>query len=128
MAEENKKIQEIITRIETLTVLELNQLVEKLEDQFGVVAVAPAAVSGAPAQDSPATEEKNEFTVVLTDTGANKIGVIKAIREINNTLGLKEAKDLAESAPKSVLENAKKDEAQKAKEKLEAAGAKVELQ
>ncbi|MFH1896561.1 MAG: 50S ribosomal protein L7/L12 [bacterium] len=128
MAEENKKIQEIIGQVEALTVLELNSLVEQLEDKFGVVAAAPVSAGSAAAQDSAATEEKSEYTVVLADTGANKIGVIKAIREINNTLGLKEAKDLAESAPKPLLENAKKEDAQKAKEKLEAAGAKVELQ
>ncbi len=128
MAEENSKIANLISEIESLTVLELNELTKALEDKFGVVAAAPVAASAAGnGATAAAEEEKDEFTVVLAEAGANKIGVIKAVREINPTLGLKEAKDLVEAAPKNVIENAKKEDASAAKEKLEAAGAKVEL-
>ena len=128
MAKNNEKIQKIIEEIESLTVLELNNLVEELEDKFGVVATAAAPAATAEATQAEAAEEKSEYTVMLTNAGSNKIGAIKAVREINNTLGLKEAKDLVESAPKPILENVSKDDAQSAKEKLESAGAKVELQ
>jgi len=128
MPENGKKIQQIIEQIEGLTVLELNELVKSLEDKFGVVAATAAVAPSASAGEDAGTEEKSEYTVVLAETGSNKIGVIKAVREINNSLGLKEAKDLVESAPKPVLENTEKETAQAAKEKLEAAGAKVELQ
>jgi len=111
----------------------LNDLVKALEEKFGVSASAPVMVAGfaggngnGSATAEPA-EEKTEFDVILTDAGANKIGVIKAVREINSSLGLVEAKTLVESAPKAVLEGAKKDDAQEAKKKLEEAGAKVEL-
>lgn len=121
----------IIEQIEKLSVLELAELVKALEDKFGVSAAAPvtvaaagAAPAGAPA--APA-EEQTSFDVVLADSGANKIGVIKAVREIKPDLGLKEAKDLVESTPKKLLEGVKKEAAQEAKKKLEEAGAQVEL-
>ncbi|OQA82725.1 MAG: 50S ribosomal protein L7 [Microgenomates group bacterium ADurb.Bin238] len=129
MAEEtNKKLDEIIAAVEKLSVLELADLVKALEEKFGVSA-APVAVAGAaaPAAAEAAAEEKSEYDVVLADAGANKIAVIKALREIKTDLGLVEAKTLAESAPKPVLEGAKKEDAEAAKAKLEEAGAKVEL-
>ena len=129
MAEEtNKKLDEIIAAVEKLSVLELADLVKALEEKFGVSA-APVAVAGAaaPAAAEAAAEEKSEYDVVLADAGANKIAVIKALREIKTDLGLVEAKTLAESAPKPVLEGAKKEDDQAAKAKLEEAGAKVEL-
>ena len=121
----SKNLQTIIDQVEKLTVLELSELVKALEDKFGVSAAAPVAVAaaGAPAEEK---EEKSEYQVVLTDAGANKIGVIKALREINQDLGLKEAKDLAEAAPKEVG-TFKAEVAEEAKKKLEAAGAQVEL-
>ncbi len=124
------KAQEIIKAVEGLSVLELNELVKALEEKFGVSATAPVAVAAAANSQGPAAlaqEEKTSFDVILTAVGENKIGVIKAVREINSNLGLKEAKDLVESAPKAILEGAKKEEATTAKQKLEAAGAKVEL-
>jgi large subunit ribosomal protein L7/L12 len=121
------KLQKIIDQVETLTVIELADLVKALEDKFGVTAAAPVAVAAAPAAEAAeASEEKSEYQVVLADAGANKIGVIKALREINQDLGLKEAKDLAEAAPKEIG-TFKKEEAEEAKKKLEAAGAQVEL-
>jgi len=124
----SKTLQTIIDSVEKLTVLELAELVKALEDKFGVSAAAPIAVAaaGAPAAEAEATEEKAEYQVMLTDTGANKIGVIKALREINQDLGLKEAKDLTEQTPKEIG-TFKKDIAEEAKKKLEAAGAQVEL-
>jgi len=124
------KLDKIITEVAKLTVLELADLVKALEDKFNVSAAAPVAVASVPAggetagDDKP--EEKSEYTVVLTSAGANKIGVIKALREVNQELGLKEAKDLAEAAPKE-LGTFKKEEAEKAKKTLEKAGAQVEL-
>jgi len=125
----SENVAKLIESVDKLTVLELNELVKALEEKFGVSAAAPVMVTGNGATTAPAEaeEEKSEYTVVLADAGANKIGVIKAVREINNTLGLVEAKTLVESTPKNVLENAKKEDAQAAKAKLEAAGAKVEL-
>lgn len=117
-------IKTIIDSVEKLTIVELNDLVKALEEKFGVSAVAVAGPAAGPVA---AAEEKTEYTVVLTDAGATKISVIKAVREINNQLGLVEAKALVDGAPKTVLENAKKDDAMAAKTKLEAAGAKVEL-
>lgn len=125
------KLEEMVKSIEGLTVLELAELVKKLEEHFGVKAqaavmaapVAGGAAAGAPAE---AAEEKTAFTVVLTNAGANKIQVIKEIRGITN-LGLKEAKDLVEGAPKPVKENVTKEEAADIKKKLETAGATVEL-
>ena len=118
---------QLIAEIETMTVLDLANLVKALEDRFGVSAAAmaaPAAGAGAPAA---AVEEQTEFNVILVEAGANKLNVIKAVREIVAGLGLKEAKDLVDGAPKAVKEGVAKDEAAKIKEKLEAAGAKVEI-
>jgi large subunit ribosomal protein L7/L12 len=127
--EVSKKLQGIIDEVEKLTVLELADLVKALEDKFGVSAAAPMAMmaGAAPAAEAAAAEEKSEFDVVLAGAGANKIAVIKAVRELNQQLGLKEAKDLVEAAPKTVLEGAKKEDAEAAKTKLEEAGAQVEL-
>jgi large subunit ribosomal protein L7/L12 len=118
----------LIQEIETMTVLELANLVKALEDRFGVSASA-AAVAGAPAAGAAdaAAEEKTEFDVVLTDAGAKKLEVIKAVRVVVAGLGLKEAKDLVDGAPKAIKEGISKDEANKLKEVLEAAGAKVEI-
>jgi len=118
--------EKLIQEIETMTVLDLANLVKALEDKFGVSASA-VAVAGAPAAAGPAVEEKTEFDVVLAEAGANKLNVIKAVREVVAGLGLKEAKDLVDGAPKTVKEGVSKDEAAKLKEKLEAAGAKVEI-
>ena len=128
---ENEKVQGIINMIKELNVLELSQLVKALETEFGVTAAAPVAMAAAPAAGAAAApaaevEEKSEFTVILKSFGANKINVIKAIREVTN-LGLKESKDLVEGAPKTVKENVNKQEAATVKEKLEAAGATVEV-
>jgi len=122
------KLEEMIKSIEEMTVLELADLVKALEEKFGVKAnmpmmAAPAAGAGAAA---PAAEEKSTFTVVLTSAGASKIAVIKEVRTITN-LGLKEAKDLVDGAPKPIKEGATKEEAEELKKKLEAAGATVEL-
>jgi len=123
----SSSLKKIIDEVEKLTVLELADLVKALEDKFGVSAAAPVAAAVAPAAAAaPQEEAKSEYQVVLTSAGANKIGVIKALREINPELGLKEAKDLAEAAPKEVG-TFKKEEAETAKKKLEAAGAQVEL-
>ena len=127
----SKDLEDIISKIEKLSVLELADLVHALEDKFGVTAAAPMAMAAGPAAGAAAgepAEEKTSFNVVLTNAGANKIGAIKAVREIVPTLGLKEAKDLVESAPKPVLEGANKETAEEAKAKLTAAGATVELQ
>jgi large subunit ribosomal protein L7/L12 len=123
--------EEMISAIKTMTVVELAELVKALETEFGVsaavaaVAAAPAA-GGAGAAGAAAAEEKTEFTVILKEVGPNKINVIKAVREVT-TLGLKEAKDLVEAAPKPVKEGVNKDEAAKIKANLEGAGAKVEV-
>jgi len=114
-----------LTALDSMTVLELNDLVKAIEEKFGVSAAAmaaPAAAGGGAA----AAEEKTEFNVVLTEAGANKVSVIKAVREITG-LGLKEAKDMVDGAPKAVKEGASKADAEAAKKKLEEAGAKVEL-
>ena len=126
------KLEKIIKAVEELSVLELADLVKALEDKFGVSAATPVAMAAAPGApaggaDAPPAEEKTEFDVVLTSAGANKIAAIKAVREINQNLGLKEAKDLVEAAPKTVAEGVKKEEAEEFKKKLEAAGAQVEL-
>ena len=122
------KMAEFVDWIETISVLELSQLVKALETRLGVSAAAPAAAASAPAAGgaAAAAEEKTEFTVELTEIGAQKIGVIKEVRAITG-LGLKEAKDLVEGAPKAVKENVSKDEAEKIKKQLEAAGAKVTI-
>ena len=123
--------EEILDGISALTVIELKDLLDAFEERFGVTAAAPvavAAVAGAPAGGGAAAEEeKDEFDVILKDGGAQKIQVIKVVRELTN-LGLKEAKDLVDGAPKPILEKASKDDAAKAKAKLEEAGATVELQ
>lgn len=125
----SEKLQKIATEIEALNVVDLADLAKYLEEKFGVSA-APMAVAAAPAAGAAAAapaEEKTAFTVVLAAAGENKLGVIKAVREITPTLGLMEAKKLVESAPKDLLTDVKKDVAEEAKKKLEAAGAKVEL-
>ena len=116
---------EIIDALKEMTLLEASELVKAIEDTFGVSAAAPAVVA-APAAGAAEAEEKTEFDVVLEGFGDNKIQVIKAVRELTN-LGLKEAKEVVEGAPKAVLEGAKKEDAEAAKEKLEAAGAAVTL-
>ena len=121
----SEKITAIIESVKALTVLELSELVHAIEDEFGVSAAAPVAVMGAAAA-APAEEEKTEFTPVLADFGAKKLDVIKVIRELTG-LGLKEAKEFVESAPKAVKENISKDEAEAIKTKREEAGAKVEI-
>jgi len=121
-------LKALVEQIEKLSVLEVADLVKALEEKFGVSAspaVALAQVGAAPAA-APA-EEQDAFDVVLAAAGPNKIGVIKAVRELNQTLGLKEAKDLVEAAPKTILEGAKKEDAETAKKKLEEAAATVEL-
>ncbi|MEF3168738.1 MAG: 50S ribosomal protein L7/L12 [Deltaproteobacteria bacterium] len=123
--------EDVIDFISNMTVLELSQLVKELEDKFGVTAAAPVAIAAAPsAGAAPATEapaeEKTEFTVILTEVGSQKINVIKEVRAVTG-LGLKEAKELVESAPKPIKESVSKEEAQKIKEQVEKAGAKVEI-
>ena len=120
--------EQVIEWLSSQSVLEIAGLVKDLETKWGVYAAAPVAVAAAPAAAAAAApvEEKTEFTVVLVEAGANKIGAIKEVRAITG-LGLKEAKDLVESAPKAVKEGASKQEAEEIKKKLEAAGAKVEL-
>lgn len=118
--------EEIIDALKEMTLLEASELVKAIEDTFGVSAAAPAAVVAAPAAGAAAEEEKTEFDVVLEGFGDNKIQVIKVVREITS-LGLKEAKELVEGAPKAIVEGAKKEDAEAAKEKLEAAGAAVTL-
>ncbi|ADE55724.1 50S ribosomal protein L7/L12 [Coraliomargarita akajimensis] len=121
--------EQVIEWLSAQTVLEVADLVKELEDKWGVSAAAPVAVAAAgPAAggDAPAAEEKDEFDVILAEAGGNKIAVIKEVRAITG-LGLKEAKELVESAPKPVKEGAAKDEAEEIKKKLEAAGAKAEL-
>ena len=120
---------QVIEWLSSQSVLQLNELVKELETKWGVSAAAPVAVAAAPAAGGAAAapaEEKTEFNVMLVDAGANKIGVIKEVRAITG-LGLKEAKDLVEGAPKPIKENVAKAEAEELKKKLEAAGAKVEL-
>ena len=120
--------EEILDAIANMSVLELSELLKDFEEKFGVTAAAPVAVAaaGAPAVDSEEDEEKTIFDVVLTGAGDKKIQVIKAVREITG-LGLKEAKDLVESAPSNVLEGAKKEDAEAAKGKIEDAGGSVDL-
>jgi len=123
------KVEQAMAIIEGMTVLELAEMVKAMETKFGISAAAPVAVAAAAAPAAAAAapaEEKTEFTVVLKEIGANKINVIKAVRELTN-LGLKESKELVEGAPKAVKENVNKDEAAAAKAKLEAAGATVEV-
>lgn len=124
------KVEELVEQISSLTLVEAAELKKALEDKFGVTAAAPVMVGGgmaaASAAEAPKEEEKTEFDVELTETGANKLNVIKVIREITG-LGLKEAKELVESAPKMVKEGVNKETAEDIKKKLEAQGAKVTL-
>jgi large subunit ribosomal protein L7/L12 len=115
-----------LTALDSMTVMELNDLVKAIEEKFGVSAAAMAAPAAAGGAAAPAAEEKTDFDVVLKETGANKVSVIKAVREITG-LGLKEAKDLVDGAPKTVKEAMPKADAEAAKKKLEEAGAKAEL-
>lgn len=130
-AKVSKKLEDLMGQIEKLSVLELSELVHALEEKFGVSASAAQAVSAGPAAAGAGGEAPEEgqttFNVVLTDSGANKISVIKAVRELVPTLGLKEAKDLVDAPPKPILEGVNKENANEAKTKLEAAGAKIEL-
>jgi len=122
--------QKILDMVEKLTIIELNDLVKAMEDKFDIAAAATAVAGVAPGAtpaDVAPQEEQTEFNLVLVEMGANKIAVIKAVRELNPSLGLVEAKGLVESAPKTLLEDVKKEDAEEAKKKLEAAGAKVEL-
>jgi large subunit ribosomal protein L7/L12 len=120
--------EQVVQFLENMTLLEASELVKELETKFGVSAAAPVAFAAAPGAAAPgaAAEEQTEFTVILKDAGANKINVIKEVRAVTG-LGLKEAKDLVEGAPKTVKEGASKEEAEKIKKVLEAAGGKVEL-
>ena len=134
--QQTTKVKKLIEEIEKLSVLELNSLVKALEEKFGVTAMAPLsatpAAGGTPTAQTVGEGEtapvgQTTFNVVLTNAGANKIGVIKMVREINQTLGLKEAKDLVEGAPKQLKAGVSKKDADDVKKKLEAVGAKVEL-
>lgn len=118
--------EEIIEAIKGMTVLELNELVKSCEEEFGVSAAAPVAAAGAGAAAGAAAEEKSEFDIVLAEAGANKIKVIKAVREITG-LGLKDAKEIVDGAPKTIKEGVAKEEAEEIKAKIEETGAKVEL-
>ncbi len=129
---DGKRVDQVLDIIKEMTILELRDLNVRIQDEFGITAAAPVAVAapaaaGAPAEAAAAEEEKTEFTVHLKDIGANKINVIKAVREVT-TLGLKEAKDLVESAPTNVKEGISKADAEEAQKKLKEAGATVELQ
>jgi large subunit ribosomal protein L7/L12 len=125
----SKTAEKVMELVEGMTVLELNDLVKALEDKFGVTAAAPMMMGAMPVAGGAAEpeEEQDEFDVVLADAGGNKIAVIKAVRELDQSLGLVDAKNLVEAAPKAILEGVKKDVAEAAKAKLEGAGAKVEL-
>lgn len=120
------KVVKLIEDVKALTVLELSELVKALEEEFGVSAAAPVAVAAAPAAAAPAAEEKTEFDVILKGAGANKIAVIKVVREITG-LGLKEAKEVVDGAPKAVKEGISKDDADAISKKLADAGAEVEV-
>ena len=122
----SEKIMNILEEIKSLTIIELADLVKAVEEEFGVSAAAPVGVVAAAGAAAPAAEEKTEFDVVLASFGANKLNVIKAVREITG-LGLKDAKDLVEGAPKTVKEGVSKDEAEKIKAALTEAGATVEV-
>ncbi|MCH7835602.1 MAG: 50S ribosomal protein L7/L12 [Chloroflexi bacterium] len=129
---DGKRVDQVLDIIKEMTILELRDLNQRIQDEFGITAApvavaAPAAVAGAPAEAAAPEEEKTEFTVHLKDIGGNKINVIKAVREVT-TLGLKEAKDLVESAPTNVKEGVSKTDAEVAQKKLQEAGATVELQ
>jgi large subunit ribosomal protein L7/L12 len=137
MAKGDSKVDQVLDIIKEMTILELRDLNEKIQDEFGITAAAPVAMAAAPAAGPAASgdgaapaaaeEEKSEYNVVLKDAGANKINVIKAVREVT-TLGLKEAKDLVEAAPANVKEGIGKADAEEVVKKLQEAGATVELQ
>ncbi|HEY5640578.1 MAG TPA: 50S ribosomal protein L7/L12 [Dehalococcoidia bacterium] len=135
MAKADSKVDQVLDIIKDMTILELRDLNEKITDEFGITAAAPVAVAAAPGaapaaadgDGAAAAEEKSEFNVVLKDAGANKINVIKAVREVTS-LGLKEAKDLVESAPAAVKEGIGKADAEAAQAKLQEAGATVDLE
>ncbi|MBP7700789.1 50S ribosomal protein L7/L12 [Candidatus Woesebacteria bacterium] len=132
MSEETKalsaKVQKLVDAVKELSLIEVSELVKALEDEFGVSAAAPMMMGAAPAAGAAApAEEQTEFDVILKDAGSNKIAAIKAVRVLKPELGLGEAKAFVESAPKTVLEAAKKEDAQKAQKDLEAAGCVVEL-
>ena len=122
----SEKITNILEEIKSLTILELNDLVKAVEEEFGVSAAAPVGVVAAAGAAAPAAEEKTEFDVILASFGAKKLDVIKVVRELTG-LGLKDAKDLVEAAPKALKEGVSKEEADKIKADLEAAGAEVEV-
>ena len=122
----SEKILKFVEEIKTLTVLELNELVKAIEEEFGVSAAAPVVMAGGPAAAGPAEEEKSEFDVILAEAGAGKMGVIKLVKDITG-LGLKEAKALVDGAPKPIKEKISKADAEEIKKKLEEAGGKVEL-
>ncbi len=128
MVEVPEKFKALVEQIEKMSVLDLSELVKVLEDKFGVSAAAPAMMMAAPAAGgaAPAAEEKSEFTVELTDAGANKINVIKVVKELTG-LGLADAKALVDGAPKAIKENVKKEDAANMKAKIEEAGGKVTL-
>lgn len=121
----SEKILKFVEEVKTLTVLELNELVKAIEEEFGVSAAAPVMMAGAAAA-APVAEEKSEFDVILKEAGASKMGVIKLVKEITG-LGLKEAKDLVDNAPKTIKEGISKNDADEMKKKLEEAGATIEL-
>jgi large subunit ribosomal protein L7/L12 len=122
----NEKIEKLMEEVKALTVLELNELVKALEEEFGVTAAAPVAAAGAAVAGGAAAAEQTEFTVVLKEVGANKMNVIKVVKDLTG-LGLKEAKEIVDGAPKNVKENVSKEEAESMKAKLAEAGATVEL-
>jgi large subunit ribosomal protein L7/L12 len=122
----SEKVTKLLEEIDTLTVLELAEAVKALEEKYGVSAAAPAAAAAAPVAAAAAVEEQTEFDVILAEVGASKINVIKVVREITG-LGLKDAKDLVDAAPKAIKEKASKTESDDIKKKLEDAGAKVEI-
>ncbi len=131
MSEETKalsaKVQKLVDAVKELSLIEVSELVKALEDEFGVSAAAPMMMGAAAAAPAEAVEEQTEFDVILKDAGSNKIAAIKAVRVLKPELGLGEAKAFVESAPKTVLEGAKKEDAQKAQKDLEAAGCVVEV-
>ena len=122
----SEKVTKLIEDVKSLTVLELSELVKALEEEFGVSAAAPVAVAAAPAAGAAPAEEKTEFDVILKSAGANKVAVIKVVKEITG-LGLKEAKEVVDGAPKAVKEGASKEDAEAIKNKLTEAGAEIEV-
>ncbi len=121
------KVQKIVDSVKELSLMEVSELVKALEEEFGVTAAAPMVMGAIPTGEAAQTEEKDEFDVILKDAGSNKIAAIKAVRVLKPELGLGDAKTFVESAPKTILEGAKKEDAQKAQKDLEAAGCVVEL-